>query len=422
MSEAVLYTNVKGQPVTHASYSARQTFRHCPREFELTRIQGYSDKGERAAPQFGKAVEHGVQAYEESKRSPGAGVQAFAEYWAGVKAQSEAEKWQYTDTEKSWESLDRAGREMQRLYELRVPYLPISTNPPAMFQQVMRKKIFPGSALDKLENKAIIDIFSFPHWNHKKLPPITGAHPGCDDCAVRWSCALEADGPTFEPCPGHRYRPIIVDCKTSGGDLDEYLVGLDPQLAEYAWQMRVPDVAFLWFAKSSHGYKRGSRVSILEDAGQWYAGMELKVIAVMDDGGVYVGLTKMVEAYEKEISPLRGKARDAKETEWLFANLETKELALVRPEQVTKQKLQFAAARLTQTDMDETGRSVAQTTVEMVRAHDQQFYEKQGGIRFPNEKCNYCAMRWICLNLPEERDKNLTKRGEEWLDGVQGEE
>lgn len=26
----------------------------------------------------------------------------------------------------------------------------------------------------------------------------------CNDCAVRWSCALEADGPTFVPCEGHR--------------------------------------------------------------------------------------------------------------------------------------------------------------------------------------------------------------------------
>lgn len=23
----------------------------------------------------------------------------------------------------------------------------------------------------------------------------------CDDCAVRWSSSLEADGPTFVPCP-----------------------------------------------------------------------------------------------------------------------------------------------------------------------------------------------------------------------------
>jgi hypothetical protein len=26
----------------------------------------------------------------------------------------------------------------------------------------------------------------------------------CDECMVRWSCSLEADGPTFEPCEMHR--------------------------------------------------------------------------------------------------------------------------------------------------------------------------------------------------------------------------
>jgi hypothetical protein len=66
--------------------------------------------------------------------------------------------------------------------------------------------------------------------------------------------------------------------------------------------------------------------------------------------------------------------------------------------------------------MDEVGRSVAQTTVEMVRAHEQDFYEKSPGVRFPNEKCGFCSMRHICLHRSEERDKLLTKRGEEWLD------
>jgi hypothetical protein len=34
--------------------------------------------------------------------------------------------------------------------------------------------------------------------------------PGCNDCAVRWSCSLEADGPKFEPCPIHRRGEIDI--------------------------------------------------------------------------------------------------------------------------------------------------------------------------------------------------------------------
>ena len=34
--------------------------------------------------------------------------------------------------------------------------------------------------------------------------------PRCNDCAVRWSCSLEADGPKFEPCPIHRRGEIDI--------------------------------------------------------------------------------------------------------------------------------------------------------------------------------------------------------------------
>ena len=34
--------------------------------------------------------------------------------------------------------------------------------------------------------------------------------PDCNDCAVRWSCSLEADGPEFIPCPRHN------NCKVCG--------------------------------------------------------------------------------------------------------------------------------------------------------------------------------------------------------------
>ncbi len=84
----------------------------------------------------------------------------------------------------------------------------------------------------------------------------------------------------------------------------------------------------------------------------------------------------------------------------------------------TKQRLQFAAVRLSQADMDEIGRDVAQTTVEMVRAHQEGYYPKLAGVRFPNQKCPFCPMRWICLGNSEKRDELLSKRSEEWLDGV----
>lgn len=432
MTEAVLYTNVKGQPVTHASYSSRQTFRSCPRQFELTRIEGYSEKVQRAAPLFGKCVEAGVQAYEESGRISGVGVDVFTSHWADVKALPDFKELVFTLTEGDWDRLQRCGVEMQRLYEIRASYLPISTTPKTLFQQVLRKKIFPGTHLDKLENKAILDMLTFPDWDHKRLPKIV--HKA--DCEYQPKDAetyqIDCTCTTYGKGLGRQsYRPLIVDIKTSGMDLDEHMVPLDPQLAEYAWQLRIPDVAFLWFVKHGHGFKRGSRVSLLADAAPYTAGYELLVYCFDDEdpstgrAWVYLGPPgQLLKDFEAAVKDLKDGKKEKKRTnaELAFYDAHRDVMTRVDVSEITKQRIQFAAARLTEKQMDDCGRSVAQTTVEMVRAHDEQFYPQLPGIRFPNEKCTFCSMRFICLGDSEGRDKNLTKRGEEWLDGVQEDE
>jgi hypothetical protein len=35
-------------------------------------------------------------------------------------------------------------------------------------------------------------------------PPRKPSVTSCNDCAIAWSCSLEADGPKFERCPKHR--------------------------------------------------------------------------------------------------------------------------------------------------------------------------------------------------------------------------
>jgi hypothetical protein len=388
----------------------------------LERVQGWWSKENRAAPLFGKCIEAGFQAYEENDRKHESGVKVFRKLWEDVKLMPEFSSLIYTASEGDWEQLLKSGTEMMLLYEVKVPRLPIVK---PIFQQKLRKTIFPGTNLAMLENVAILDILSFPAWNHKLLPAI-GADMSCNDCAVRWNCSLEKDGPAFEPCPEHRERPLIIDCKTAGKDFPTELVALDPQLAEYAWQTRIPDVAFLWFVKAGHTFKRGSRITTLKPCSELWAGWEGFVIETgeADAAGrqwLYIGSWDALQKYEAAIKGLRGKAREAAERNALDEGRANGTIITASDLDVTRQRLQFAAARLSEAEMDDVGRSVAQTTVEMVRAHEQDFYEKQPGVRFPNERCNFCAMRWICLNKPEERDKFLTKRGEEWLDGIQDE-
>jgi hypothetical protein len=166
---SVLYRNSQGKDVTHSSYSSRQTFKHCAREFKLTRIDGWSDKQQRAATLFGRCIEAGLTAYEENRRTAGSGIKIFKKMWEDVKLLPDFDKLVFTETEGSWEQLEKTGEQMMRLYEVKVGKLPI-VNP--IFQQKLRKKIFPGTNLDSLENVAILDILSFPRWDHPLLPKI----------------------------------------------------------------------------------------------------------------------------------------------------------------------------------------------------------------------------------------------------------
>jgi len=393
-----LYRNAAGQEVTHASYSARLDFKRCPRYFQLTRCDGWRDKAERAAPLFGKCIEAGVQAFEEHDRRAGQAGLTFSRLWADVKALPNFDKLEFTATEGNWDQLLRAGQEMMKLYEAVAASLPIVK---PMFQQTVRKQLFPGSALAGLQNKAIYDVLSFPRWDHPLLPKV---HP--DEAAAMWA---DKDG----------VRPLIIDIKTSGVNLDPALVILDPQLAEYAWMARIPDVAFLWFVKHRHSLKEGSKVTLLKDVSGFPAGTELYVIVddSKEEGRLCLGNLASVGLYESAVKGLRGNAREAKKQKFR----EAQSVVQCTPSDFTKQRLQFVAVRFTEEQMNDVGREVAQTTVEMNRAHQEEYYPKLSGIRFPNQKCNFCSMRWVCLGNSELRDQNLTRRGDEWLDGDDGE-
>ena len=98
---SILYRNSQGKDVTHTSYSSRSTFRKCPRQFQLERIHGWSDKSQRGAPLFGKCIEAGLQAYEESGRVHESGIKVFRRLWEEVKLTPGFEHLIYTATETS---------------------------------------------------------------------------------------------------------------------------------------------------------------------------------------------------------------------------------------------------------------------------------------------------------------------------------
>ena len=438
--EIVLYENAKGYKVTTGSYSARESFNYCQRKFKLRRKDGWNQKEQRASALFGKCTEAGIQWFEESNREKDSGVKKFVEEWGKVAELPNAKELTYTDTEGSWHSLLRAGMEIQKLYEIKVPNLPISpisVLPKTTFQVEMRKKIFPGSELDILSNVAYLDMITHPLYDHPSLAKISSEN----------ELEVYRNSETIR-------RKLIVDIKTSGVDLDTQLISLDPQLIEYAWQSGIRDAAFLWLKKALHSLSKRDRITLLESVEGIPAGTELFVLGtekiekpkkppkpkkakkgdalvetlleiatpVLEAPPTNVG--EITKVFLGDLSALKqlgeatkgmvGSSNIYKETAAKF--FQARFVIAAKPEQVTKQRLQFASTRISEIAVQEMGQSIGRTTIEMVRAHNDGFYAMQGGIRFPQNKCTWCEMRGICADIPELRDELLVRAGDEWME------
>lgn len=425
----ILYTNHKGEVIRTGSYSAREDYTFCPTKFDLKRRQGYSEKVSRISLQFGKCIEAGVQAFHNNDSRKGAAVAAFSTLWELLKSTKDFADYTYSAKEDSFDTLWRMGREMMELYEVIAPSLPICE---PQFQVKAKKEIFPNTELAGLWNTAYLDILSKPPWDHPLLPKldrpdrVVGDYPPISDMAM-------AD----QPMP----RPLIIDVKTSGVELREDLVALDPQLREYGWQRRIPDVAFLWFQKMGLTLSKGDVVSSLEN-GQKYvvASVEKDVNGNPENVRLFPSAEAMEkfkedaakvfaveETLDNELKGLRGKVREAKKAEQVGMRetlqkahdeaLRLAGLVILPADRVTKQRIQFAAARLTQKDIDNAGKNVGQVTVQMVHSEKTNYYPQTGGIRWPQNRCVNCCMRGICANKPELVEELLTKAGEEWLEG-----
>ena len=395
----VLYTSASGRQVTHLSYSAISDYDYCPELFRLSRIEGYRDKDRRAAFEFGNCVEAGVQFYHANGLKPGEGIDEFKRLWL---------KWKdipliFTTQEGSWQDLYGMGAALLRLYEVRLPDLPIK-NP--KFQLNYKKALWPGSDLADLEFTSFIDLLS-----------------------------------TLED--GSR---ILVDIKTSKGPLPDLpgVVALDPQLKDYAWATGIRDVAFLWLIKGRPSYAKGDTVSLLEDAGSYKAGQELAVAkftspkeAVEASEGVkaspavawsmLVSTPEIVQKMDEEVKKISGKGTKERTEALYAAYAEDGRLTSVGKDGISKTRLQFVRATIPEKDVPEAGQQIGHKMLEIKRAAETNFFPKTGGVRFPNQKCPMCRMRGLCLGRQDLVDQLLVKIGpkapeKDWLEELESEE
>ena len=356
-----LYINSKGYAVTHHSYSGSTSFNFCPRKYYLERVQGWSEKQERAAMKFGIALEAGVTFWHQRGQDTAAATSEFMRLWGAHKDAP----YIYSKPEKDWESLGLTGDELIRLYAIKYPTLPYTVpNPQDAFQVCEPFEVFPGSKLAGIEFTSYIDMM----------------------------VKRKADG-----------EPEIIDIKTSGKDIPELTV-LDPQLRSYSWVKRLPWVAFLWFRKMGRTITRGDSATMLMPYAGLEPGTEVIVLA-SDEFGLWV--TPDETHYTEMSKQFIGESKAVKLARQAYVEGQSHH---VLETTLTKQRVQFMEANISQESADDIGRKIKRDIVNIARANEAEDWSMNSGVRFPDERCPNCSMRGICANKPELRDLLLTRK------------
>lgn len=387
-----LYVNSKGTPWKKHSYSAGNDFDQCPYKYYLRRVLGWKERDNKARFLFGKALEEAIQ-FHHDHNGTGA-VDYFKRIWA---AHKETLNISYTEVEKNWETCEKIGVDMIRLYVAIQPSLPIPLGGQTVFQREYAKEVFPGDPnYGGIEDAGKLDIVSYVDPKHPMLPKID-----------------------WKPEYG-LFRPVIVDIKTSAIDFPEQpgMAGFDAQLRRYSWLSGIRDVSLLWFKKSGLGYKKGYSVTFIEPQGSYLAGAEA-VIARVEDQEAWVVHNDFMLA---EMDRQQGRKGDK-----LDQTAEAKQRAFVWLQQyglkvplssLTRQRVQFNAGYVTPQSADDAGRLAGRQIVSIVNAWKNKEWPNTFGIRFPRDDRNDSYFRAFVLNDVNFRNQNFIKTDEQSFDDL----
>lgn len=368
MAKAHLYINSKGYFVTRHSYSGSESFNDCARKYYLERVQGWSEREQRSSSFFGIALEKAITYYHQHKLDCDGAVAEFDRLW-GAQADAAREerkepKLKYNKTDVDWTRLSLNGRDLVRLYHIRYPNMPYIVNNPLDFQVETNFEVFPGTKLAGIEFTSYIDL----------VAQLKGSN-----------------------------APLIIDMKTSGKDVPELTV-LDPQLRSYAWVKSWSDVAFLWFRKMGRQISKGDTVTLLEAVAGHSAGDDL-LVAATDDFGIWV--TNDTEVLNQIDAQFVGKSKAVEAARQKFIEENAK---LIKESSVTKQRVQFKQAYITQESAEDIGRKIKRDIIAIANATEKDFFPMESGVRYPHERCPNCPMRGICSGDSNLRDMLLVRK------------
>lgn len=318
-----------------------------------------------------------------SNSDPSTVLAAVAKGWLHHKTNTEMK---YSATEGDWETLRATGHEMLKLYHLRLPLFPISRDSAPRFQVNLKKEIFPNSRLAGIEITSYLDMIA------TSKATLSG-------------------------------RMLVdIKCMATPLNMTPGILRLDEQLKVYSWLSDIPDVGFLWFQKCGRGMEKNSHVFLLENVADMKAGGNAWVArydeadSEFDEDVVWlVDSEEKIQLMDAAQGRKNGKLEQTKDAkarkeEWLAANAHK-----VKPFAVTKQRVNFATATMTPADRQEAADVIGNDIIRIVAANEKGFWPKEGGLRFPNNRCTGCEMRGICINNEQLRDA-LVERADDTFD------
>lgn len=367
-----LYKNPKGFEVRAHSHSGGQDW-SCPKKYYWKRLQGWQSKEEGAPQMFGKCTEAAIKYFHERNFEPGTGVEEFRKLWWDYKNEDIL----YTEKSGNWNDFFRCGVELLKLYELQLPDLPISN---AVFSVERRVDLAPGDGLyGGLQFMAVLDMLCTAPNNHPALP------------------AME----------GPEVRQFVVDIKTSTASYytDPRLSSLDDQLRDYAWVTGLSTVAFLVLCKNHTEIGTGDWITVLEGPKQ---GKKYKVFDIKD-GKLLVLPKELFDEYQSRKKEIKGKGAKERGTA-LLTEYFYKGLSFQRHE-VTKQKIQFLPAIISQQDADEAKREAIHEAMDIADHNREQYFPKRPGVRFPHNPCTSCECLGLCIGDEGMVKENLVQIG-----------
>jgi hypothetical protein len=360
---SILYTSVSGRQITAHSHSGGNEW-SCPRRYKYKRIDGWQSREEGVALMFGKCVESAIQYHHQKGRIPETGVDEFKVLWW---KQHDNEELTYTQKSGDWDDHYRMGVELLSLYEAILPTLPIQNE---QFQVEVKRPLFgPGEPQEGLEFVVKLDMISEVPADHPLLPQ---------------------NGSTG-------LRKVIIDIKTSSNSFytDSRLSALDDQLIDYSWVTGIETVAFLVLVKNHTELGTGDWVTIIRGpkVGKKYQVIDINpqrvLVLTKSDYDDYMARKKLTKGKGAK------EACDTLLTEYFYKGQS------FRREDLTKQRIQFLPAVISEEDRQEAYQVARQEAAEISCASQNNFWPKKPGVRFPHNPCNSCEMLGLCINDPQ---------------------